>query len=262
MKRLFRFTSTWPSLSLLSAAVLLAGCPGSAAADPLKIETMNVAPFGFAGADGKPTGMWYEISEMVAVEAGLPHENVLTPYARTAKDLEDGTASVVVRFSNSQLEQSSIPVATIVTLQTIVLGAKGSSFTQMADLHGKTIGILRGGTYNPAFSGDDLIKKFDANDYGQELSMVMAQRLDGAAGTAIGLYYSANKAGLTKDQLGEPIVLGSQDIVLLLSKKNADDKTVAALKAAVEKLKGEDAFTKVINKYMGEFQWKVTDAKK
>ena len=61
--------------------------------------------------------------------------------------------------------------------------------------------------------------------------MLTAQRLDGAAGTAIGIYYSATKAGLTKDQLGEPIVLGTQDIVLLCSRKIADDKTVAALKA-------------------------------
>lgn len=261
MKNLFSSTPVWARLTRFSAAVLLVSSISVAMADPLKIETIAVAPFGLVGADGKPSGIWYEIGNMIADEAGLPHDNVLTPYARTVKDLEDGTASFVLRMSSAQIEQSAIPVGVVIPMQTIVLGPKGTSFQQMADLHGKTIGILRGATYTGSFSGDDLIKKFEAADYAQEINMLTAQRLDGVAGTAVGLYYEANKHGLSNDQLGQPLVLGSQNIYLLFSKKNADDKTIAALKAAIEKLQKEDAFTKVVNKYMGDFKWSVAESK-
>jgi ABC-type amino acid transport substrate-binding protein len=230
----------------------------SVLAAPLKIETIDVAPFGFLGTDGKPTGMWLEIGNLIADEAKLPHENVLTPFARTAQDMGDGTGSFTIRFTNEQLEQNSIPVATIVSLPTIVVGVKGSDFSQLADLHGKTVGLLRG---SKNFS-DDLITKFEANDYGQEVKMLVGQHLDGISGSAIGIYYQARQCGLTQDQLGKPLVLGAQDVLLLISKKTADDSTVAALKAAVDRLQKQDAFTKVINKYMGDFKWAVTDAQK
>jgi ABC-type amino acid transport substrate-binding protein len=261
MKPKYSFSSLLARLSRPAAALLLAGSLGSVMAGPIKIETINVAPFGFLGADGKPTGIWFEIGNLVTQEAGLPSENVLTPYARTVQDLTDGTADIVIRFSNEQLEKSAIPVGHIVPLPTVVVSLKGSSFKGTADLRGKTIGILRGGLYGADFSGDELIKKFEASDYNQEISMLSAQRLDGAAGTAIGLYYEANKHGLSKEQMGEQLVLGTQDIILLFSKKNADDKTVAALKAAIDKLQKEDAFAKVISKYMGDFKWAATDSK-
>jgi len=227
-------------------------------AAPLKIETIDVAPFGFLGTDGKPTGMWFEISNLIADEAKLPHENVLTPFARTANDMADGTSSFTIRYTNAQLEQNSIPVATIVSLPTIVVGAKGCDISQLADLHGKTVGLLRG---SKTFT-DDLITKFEANDYGQEVKMLVGQRLDGIAGSAVGIYYQARQCGLSQDQLGKPFVLGTQDVLLLVSKKTADDQTVAALKGAVDRLQKQGAFTKVINKYMGDFKWEAPAVQK
>jgi ABC-type amino acid transport substrate-binding protein len=261
MKSFLSLAAPLARLAGLGAAILLASGLESAMAGPLKVETIDVAPFGFLGADGKPTGMWYEIVNLITQEAALPGENVLTPFARTAKDLEDGTADLVVRFSNEQLDKNSISIAPVVLLPTVVIGPKGAGFKQVPDLRGKTVGILRGGTYGAAFSGDELIKKFEANDYTQEINMLAAQRLDAAAGSAIGLFYEAAKRGLSKDQLSEPLLLGSQNVFLLFSKKTADDKTVAALRAAVEKLQKQDAFAKVINKYMGDFKWAVSELK-
>jgi hypothetical protein len=62
--------------------------------------------------------------------------------------------------------------------------------------------------------------------------------------------------------LGKPFVLGTQDVLLLVSKKTADDQTVAALKGAVDRLQKQGAFTKVINKYMGDFKWEAPAVQK
>lgn len=248
------------TLGFLFIALFLIFSFSSAFAASLKIETINVAPFGFLDKDGKPTGIYYEISNLIAKEAGIPYENSLTSYARSAKAMEDGNASFVLRFTNPDLEKSSIQVAQIVAMPNIIFGVKGTVFNNLLALRGKTVGVLRGGLFDERFAADELIQKNEVNDYESMLNMLMAKRIDAALGSSIGLYYETRKLGINKNQIGQALILNSQYCFLHFSKKTADDKTVAAIKAAVERLKKQDAFTKIINKYMGDFNWSLTTA--
>ena len=221
----------------------------------LKIETMDVAPLGFLGADGKPTGVLYEVSNLIAKEAGIPYENILSSYSRMVKDLEDGNASFILRlYGNEDLDKNCIQIAQIaIPLQTIIVGTGGTSFKTLDDLHGKTVGILRGSVLDEKFSADKLINKYEVNDYTQMLKMLTTKRLDAVVGSAMGLYYEAQKLGMKKGELGIPFVLSTGYNKLFFSKKLADENTIAALKAAVDRLNKQGAFTKIFNKYVGDF---------
>lgn len=48
-------------------------------AKELRIVTIESAPFGFVGKDGKPTGMMFEIGNLIATEAGFTYTNQITP---------------------------------------------------------------------------------------------------------------------------------------------------------------------------------------
>ena len=228
----------------------------------LKIDTIAVAPFGFTGADGKPTGMMYEIGNRIAEEAGFKHTNDIIPYARTIIDLESGAADFVLRFTNEQLPQIAVQVATVVTMPTIVVGLAGSRYKSLNDLHGKSVGQLRGGKFDDKFDADSAITKYEANDYIQIMRMLAAKRLDAGIGSSVGVYYSANSVGIKPEELGAPLVLSSKDFILHFSKKNADPKTTQALKAAVEKLNKQGEIKKIINKYMGDYKWSFAGATK
>ncbi|MEO7107649.1 MAG: transporter substrate-binding domain-containing protein [Rhodoferax sp.] len=250
-----------PYRALVFAVFLLAYTAPNFA-QTLRIETIEVTPFGFTDSDGKPTGMMFEIGNRIAEEAGLKYTNHIVPYARTVADLEGGTADLVLRYSNEKLTRVAIQVVSVVTMPTIIVGPAGVSYPSLDALHGKTVGMVSGGRFDDKFDSDVDIKKYEVHDYVPILKMLVAQRIDGAIGSSVGIYYSAMRAGIAKGQLGTPLILSNKDFVLHQSKKTADPTTMRALKTAVERLNRQGEIRKIVNKYMGEYPWESAGASK
>jgi ABC-type amino acid transport substrate-binding protein len=233
----------------LTCLLLAFALSASAASPSLKIITIHGAPWGFIGSDGQPTGMMYEISNRIAEVAGFSYTNALVPYARTALDIENGNADFVLRFSNDQIARSAVPVATIVTMPIIAVGLKGTQFRTIEDLHGKTVGVVRTSKYVASFDTDSAILKYAVNDYPTMAKMISMRRLDAGVGSSAGFYYGAYMAGISPEQFGPPLVLGSNDFILFYSKKNATPETIKALRKAVDKLTTSGEIKQIVNKY-------------
>jgi len=237
--------------------IVLMVCIFPIAAKTLHIQTIEVAPFGFTGADGEPKGMMYEISNRIAEDAELKYTNRIVPYARTIAELQSGNADFVLRFSNELLPAVSIPLVSVISMPIIILTQAGAPFKTLDSLHGKSVGIVRGGKFDVNFDNDAAIHKYEVDDYAQTLRMLVLGRIDGGIGTNVGLYYNANKLGIKPEALNSPIKLSSKSFMLHFSKKHTDTKIMGALKASVEKLKKSGEITKIVNKYMGNFQWDI-----
>lgn len=236
-------------------ALYLAGT--SAFARELRIETIAVAPFGFYSTDGQPTGIMYELGNLIAREAGFNATNQIVPYAQTVISVKHGGADFVLRYGNAELTEVAIQVASVLSLPTIVLGLPSAQFRSLEDLHGKTVGVLRGGHFDLRFDADAAIRKYPVLDYQQMLKMLMLKRLDAGIGSTVGIYYSASQLGLQQAQLGVPLVLSEQHFVLHFSRKTADDATIAALQTAVERLKQRNAIAPLVDKYLRDFSWQL-----
>lgn len=229
-----------------------------ASAKELRIVTIDSAPFGFLATDGKPTGMIYEISNRIAEEAGFTYTNVILPYARTVHAVGSGDADFVIRYGNAELESVAIPVARVLSLPTIVVGHPSFKFESLKDLHGKTVGIPRGGRFDEAFEADTAILKYPVADYAQTVKMVTAQRIDAGIGSSVGLYYNAHVLGIKKEQLGKPLVLSTQHFTLHFSKKRENLETISALRNAVARLEKRNEIKKIVDKYLSTFDWDLT----
>jgi len=230
----------------------------SVAGESLKIVTIEVAPFGFTGSDGKPAGMMFDISNLIAEEAGLKYTNKIVPYARTVIELQSGNADFVLRFDNDKLGAIAVPVASVISFPIIVLSRAGSTFKALKKLHGKTVGVVRGGEFDRNFDNDSAINKYDTNDYSQMIKMLIRGRLDAGIGTNIGLYYNASKLGIKPEVFSPPMNLSSKEFLLHFSKINSNGKTISRLKGTVEKLKKNGEIKKIVNKYMGRFKWDIS----
>lgn len=232
-------------------------CLQGALAKELRIVTIESAPFGFIGKDGKPTGMMYEIGNLIAAEAGFTYTNQITPYARSAHVVARGDADFVLRYRSAELTSSAIPVVGVLSLPTIVVGKPSLKLRSLVDLRGKWVGVPRGGRFDDAFDAEADIQKYQVSDYSQMLKMLMNDRIDAALGSSIGLFYNAHLLGIKKEQLGKPLVLSTQTFELHLSQKTADEETIAALKAAVARLKSRNDIRKVVDKYLNSFDWEL-----
>lgn len=151
----------------------------------------------------------------------------------------------------------ALPVATIISFPSIILGRAGSDFTALGDLHGKTVGVMRGGRFDDSFDADPFIKKETTNNYEQTMRMVMARRLDAAIGSNVGLYFNAKRAGIRPEELGKPLILGEKPFVLLFSRKNADEATITALREAIQRLQAKGEIRRIVNKYVDGFPWEI-----
>lgn len=244
-------------------AVVVMSCVAtcSMAGAPLKLITIDGPPWGFVGTDGKPTGMMYEIGNRIAEEAGFAWTNQLVPYARIGPEIARGKADFVLRFSSEEMVQSAIPVAVVVTMPVIAIGAQGVRFNGLEDLRGKVVGVVRKSRYTEQFDNDPQIRKYEADNYLQVVRMLKMKRLDAGVGASAGLYYSAHMAELKSSELGPPLVIGSNDFVLHFSKATANQETINALSQAVKRLNNRGEIKKIINSYIGEYQFEFGTAR-
>lgn len=245
---------------IVAVAVSCAATGGMAGAS-LKLATIDGPPWGFVGTDGKPTGMMYEISNRIAQEAGFTWTNQLVPYARIGPEIASGKADFVLRFSSEEMVSAAIPAAVVVTMPVIAVGGKGVRFRTVEDLRGKLVGVVRKSRYTEAFDNDSQIRKYEADNYLQVVRMLKMKRLDAGVGASAGLYYSAHMAGLKSEELGVPLVIGSNDFILHFSKATANQETIDALNQAVKRLNQRGEIRKIINSYIGEYRFEFADAR-
>lgn len=247
-----------PISKFFAAIVLTLSSAVCQAGTPLRIATIDGPPWGYMGADGKPAGMMFEISSRIAQEAGFSYTNQLTPYARIAPEMAQGKTDFVLRFSSEEMVKVAIPLTTVVTMPVIAIGPEGSRFQSLEDLRGKTVGVVRKSRYTDAFDNDPMIRKYEADNYLQIVRMLKIKRLDAGVGASAGLLYSAYVAGVRPDQLGVPMVIGSNDFVLHFSKLTVSPETRSALVLAVKRLNQRGEIKKIIDSYMGEYRFEFT----
>ncbi len=80
--------------------------------------------------------------------------------------------------------------------------------------------------------------------------MLSAKHLDAFAGPANSLFFTAEKMGYKRDQLGEPLVLNTKEPWVFYSKKTANPQIISELKNAMERLRKENRFEKIVRQYL------------
>ena len=201
---------------LFAILAILLALPGQALGEPLRIATILGPPWGFMGSDGQPTGMMYEIGNRIAEVAGLRYTNSLVPYPRTAADIENGSADVTIRFGNDQMARGAVPAGVVVSMPVILVGPSGKNYSKLSELHGKTVGVVRTSKYVEQFDTDNAIQKYPVNDYVTMAKMLAMRRLDAGVGSSMGLFYGVYMAGVKPEDIGVPLVLGSNDFILFV----------------------------------------------
>ena len=221
----------------------------SDAAEPLRIVTIQLRPFGFVDKD-RPRGIHYELSNRILEIAGLQSTNRIIPYARVMKEFEDGTADVSIMYSNDVLKQYAAQIIPVISYSNIIIGRAGTHLTSLEDLHGKKVAQLRGSQMDAAFTADAAIQKLDTNDYEQSLRMLFSDRVDAVLGADIGLFSSLTSIGHAREELGVPLVLNTTDAYLHLSKKIATEEMVSKLQQVVKTMQEDGTIAAAKDHYM------------
>ncbi|NQZ32660.1 MAG: transporter substrate-binding domain-containing protein [Oceanospirillaceae bacterium] len=213
------------------------------------ITTVGVNPRGFVDEQGVIVGSSYEIVNRIAEEAGLTYNNSLVPFHRLVRTLKSGKTDIALLVPNKRVNEISIPLISVQSVNFIVIGRKGTRIKKLNEIAGKRVGYLRKTVIvSQIMEGLD-IQKSEGGQYSSMLKMLILGRIDFLIAPKANIYWALKELNYPPDELGEPLLVKKLEIYLVYSKKTADQKKMTTLIAAVKKLKKEKVIQAIINKY-------------
>ncbi len=241
MPRPYPLLLVWAVLTCL----LLTALPVQA--EPLRIAAVDTAPYGFM-QDGKPTGLAYEAALTLAAGAGFEPSIVLVSRAEALRRLASGEADMAVMPGGPPSDGAITNLGPVAVSGFIVLGRTGTALRTPRDLPGKTVATVRGAPEDPALSTRCGVAVLPVANATRGLKLLLAGRVDAAAGDRLVLLHAAAAMNLPPKTLGDPLPL-SEVSVDLLAATHLEPKTTARLARTLARLTADGTLETISARY-------------
>lgn len=199
-------------------------------ADTIEIRTIGIPPYGIQNAQN-PGGIYYDMANLLAEEAGYQAINYFYPYARIVSELKSGETDLTIMFKYKELEGHVVYIAPLPALQTVVVGLEGSGIASIEDLRGKTLAYLRGAKFSDVIDEDSNIRKHATRDFVQGAQMLAFGRVDAIIGPIEPILSAFAEINIENVTLDEPFVVSERTPWLQVSNKSADRLPVDEIQA-------------------------------
>lgn len=159
----------------------LAAMPLGAAAEatPLRALVFDVRPYGFTDPAGATAGISVDWFKALAQEARLPITVGLSPLARVVRDFDQGQGDLILLIPSPIFAPTN--VSRVIDVGTITLGVWTLNTlvaTRVADLAGKKVVVLRGGSAEYLARGWTGVDVVAVNSVASMVSMLQMGRVD------------------------------------------------------------------------------------
>lgn len=215
----------------------------------LNVRTIDVSPYGII-ENGRNSGIYYELFNMLFEKSNVKFENIIFPYARIKHELKSGHADVTIMFKYQELTPFVNYITALPALKNVVIGKKGTSISSIDDLNNKSIAYLRGAKFSEEIDKSKKISKQFVNDFEQGIDMMRLNRVDAIIGPLSAIFYSAKKIGLSKNFFGEPYTVSTKTPWLQVSKKNTRKINLVKVEEKLKKLIDDGCFNRLNEKYL------------
>lgn len=227
---------------------------GAVRAEPevLRIQTIQSEPFGRLAAQG-PSGLMYDIGLLIAQRAGLAADNQIVPYARTVLSLQNGTADIVLRFTNDELKAVAHQVAAVLPLPTVVVSRQDAPVPRLEALSGLSLAVPRSFPMPDRFAAISALRVQAVNNNEHAIQMLMSRRVDAAYGSNLGLFGAARGLGVRMQAFARPVMVERQAFWLHLARRRATPELIERLARAVESLQRDGSISRLYERTLAEF---------
>lgn len=239
----------------IALCVMLLGFSTTANAEPLKIAyDSSFRPFTYTGTDNKAEGFHVDIVRALARAEGLEIELLPMPWARLVKttDRDEVSASIPWRSKPERFTKyNMVGPFTETGSRTMLFQRKDMpvAWSDLSDLKGKTVGVVRGFAYSKAFEDAEGIKRAEAPSTESLILQLTAGRLDLIISDETVLLSEATALGITDkiERSGPPLEAVKRYIVVSKEQKALADR----LQKAMDSFRSSDDFKAIAAKYLG-----------
>ncbi len=215
----------------------------------ISIRTIGFPPYGIH-IDQTFSGIYFDLANALATEAGFLANNSVSPYARIISELKSGHTDMTIMFRYPELEEHVVYVVPLPPLKTVVIGRSGTVFDSLDSLKNKKIAYLRGASFSDAIDEDSSIIKQRTADFLQGVRMMMAGRVDAIIGPMDPILSAAAKINRGAESFGEPFVVSERTPWIQVSKRGKHLQSVETLETAFNALQSRGVLTQLHEKYL------------
>jgi polar amino acid transport system substrate-binding protein len=216
-------------------------------AETLRIAALNTAPYGFM-QDGEPAGLACETALALAAGAGFEPATVLVSRAEALRRLASGEADMAVMPGGPPSDGTITNLGPVAVSGFIVLGRAGTALRTPRDLPGKTVATVRGAPEDPALSTRCGVAVLPVANAANCLKLLLAGRVDAAAGDRLVLLHAATAMDLPAKTLGDPLTLSGVNVNLLAA-TSLEPETAARLARALARLAADGTLDTISARY-------------
>nr|AAK08611.1 GtpB [Agrobacterium tumefaciens] len=242
------------------AALMLASAPASAQTLPKAIKDAGIIrigvkcdspPFGASGTDGKPAGIEIDIAKQIGIAAfGSANKAELSCVATDARipSLTGGKIDLIIAtLGKTPSREQVIDYSNIYYWgSSRVIVPKESKVQKLADLDGKSMLIIKGGSQLKWLKERIPTLEFiQLNTNADNLQALQQGRADGYVGDAITIATLASSYPQFR-ALEEPVDLGFNGVGI----RKGEDELKAFVNGVLKKLKDEKFYSKTVPTYV------------
>lgn len=234
-------------LWLASSAFAQEASPPTAMGAKKFANIIDIAPWGLAGSDGQPKGVYTAIFKRLSERTGCALEPRLTPIPRAVLEVSRGTASATIMMDRADLNENAVVIGEVTTLRIEMWLPPGSPARSLEDLAGKRVGYLRGPSYHEGFDRDANIVKHQVTSPRQQLEMLRKGRLDGAIGVRENFLFAAVRIKISPTDFPPPIDLGKRVVKLWVTPGLRDTPCAEQLRLALKDMRRDGEINRLIS---------------
>ena len=237
-------------LPAMAAAAESVQVAGPTPAPTLRAATLLAPMFGME-RQGQASGIFVDVIDALARESGIRIGNAMVPKVRGQVMLETGDADLMIGFDSAELLAHARHVAPVASFDVGIVARAGVRLRSLSDLHGLTVGQLRGADYSRAFVQDAAILKYDTSTMAQILRMLVVGRVDAAIGVRESLYFGMRSEGIAPQRVGDFLPLESKQAWLHYANRSYDAALAQRLAASLRRLQAGGTIAAIIRRYAG-----------
>jgi polar amino acid transport system substrate-binding protein len=197
----------------------------------------------------------------IAIEAlrrmGIRASVQMYPFTRVLAALKSGEAQLTTTLSfNAERDaylRWSAPYRSGSGYLIFTLRSAGLKPAALEDLHGKSVGVVRGFVYPPAFSANAGIAKIEAPDSESLIKMFFAGRFDAIITNSIVGSYDLKATGRMAETYQSPFILQSQDnraTLMGFSKQAVSADTIERFNRELSAMQADGTMARIERKYL------------
>jgi ABC-type amino acid transport substrate-binding protein len=244
-----------PLLLKLLCWVLFSTYASASPTSNIRFGIIGFAPWGMK-ENHKVTGVFWDQAKAILNEVQLQGSPAYAAYPRIIKQLKEGHVDCSIFTKNILNDKYYHFVSYLYDLNVTVISRKGLIINSYDDFFDdeniKVVGFPNGGeNFFPTLFADPFVKKQILPSQEQGPAMIQRGRIDAFIGIEKTLIYEVDKQGLKGSISFTGYNVSALPVWLQCSKKSSlTQQDLDTLKHAVEKLKSQNAFQKIIQLWL------------